>query len=52
MSLLRKAALVNSTAFVCLGLSTVQAAILARALGPAKVGHKLVLCSFPNKTYF
>lgn len=39
MSLLRKAALVNSTAFVCLGLSIVQAAILARVLGPAKVGQ-------------
>jgi O-antigen/teichoic acid export membrane protein len=39
MSLLRKALLVNGTEFVCLGLSIVQAAILARVLGPAGIGQ-------------
>lgn len=39
MSLLRKAILVNCAEFICLGLSIVQAAILARVLGPAGVGQ-------------
>jgi len=39
MSLLRKAILVNGAEFICLALSVVQAAILARALGPAGVGQ-------------
>jgi O-antigen/teichoic acid export membrane protein len=36
---LRKAILVNSAEFVCLGFSVVQAAILARVLGPARIGQ-------------
>jgi O-antigen/teichoic acid export membrane protein len=45
MSLLRKAILVNSTAFICLGLGVLQAAVLSRVLGPARVGQYAVILS-------
>ena len=45
MSLLRKAILVNSTAFICLGLGVFQAAVLSRVLGPAGIGQYAVILS-------
>lgn len=43
MSLLRKAILVNSTAFLCLGISICQTVILTRVLGPGGIGQYSVI---------
>ena len=45
MSLLRKAALVNSTQFICLGIGVLQTAVLSRVLGPAGIGQYAVILS-------
>jgi O-antigen/teichoic acid export membrane protein len=45
MSLLRKAALVNTSAFICLGLGVLQASVLARVLGPEGIGQYAVILS-------
>lgn len=45
MSLLRKAILVNSTEFVCLGIGLAQTIILTRVLQPAGIGQYSLLTS-------
>lgn len=45
MSLLRKAVLVNSTEFICLGIGVLQTAVLSRVLGPAGVGQYALILS-------
>lgn len=45
MSLLRKAILVNSTEFVCLGIGLAQTVILTRVLQPAGIGQYSLLTS-------
>jgi len=45
MSFLRKAVLVNSTQFICLGIGVLQTAILSRVLGPAGIGQYAVILS-------
>jgi O-antigen/teichoic acid export membrane protein len=45
MPLLRKAILVNSAEFICLGLGVFQTAVLSRILGPVGIGQYAVILS-------
>ncbi|MFA5238675.1 MAG: polysaccharide biosynthesis C-terminal domain-containing protein [Phycisphaerae bacterium] len=45
MSFLRKAILINSSAFICLALGAVQTVVLTRALGPSGIGQYALICN-------